>query len=235
MPKCRKIVGPGSPWVVAAKRLLTDILDPGTPAGPSESIVLADETANPRLVALDLLNESEHGPDSSAYLATNSLSLAEQVIEVIPEYWAQMSDQRQAFSKTVLCGELGGIVVANPIDEAIEFVNDYAPEHLQVHSDVSFDYLGSLRNASEILLGEHCPIGIANYALGPNAVLPTNSGAMTHSPLGVIDFMKSISIGYMTRTGYEKLAPHAEKFARYEGIEAHANAVSLLRDEAQDA
>lgn len=232
VPRCLKIVGPGSPWVVAAKRLLADRLDPGTPAGPSEAIVLADETANGRVAALDLLNESEHGPDSSAYLVTDSPRVADEVRAAIPGYWAEMGDQRVEFSSTVLCGERGGIILTETMDEAIAFVNDYAPEHLQVHARSPFDYLGALRNAGEILLGENTPISIGNFALGPNAVLPTNAAALTRSALSVHDYLKTIAIGHVTRKGYDRLAPYAYKFARYEGFDAHANAVSELRTRA---
>ena len=229
VPACRKIVGPGSPWVVAAKRLLSDRLDPGIPAGPSEAIILADETADGRLAALDLLIESEHGPDSSAYLVTNSAKVAEDAIAAIPGFWAQMGEQRTGFSQTVLCGPRGGVILADDMDQAIAFVNDYAPEHLQVHGESPHDYLGALKNAGEILLGTHTPVCLGNFTLGPNAVLPTNSAALTHSPLGVHDYLKLISIGYVTRKGYDLLAPYVHKFALYEGFDAHANAVSGTR------
>jgi len=232
VPKCVKFVGPGSPWVIAAKRLLSDKIDPGPPAGPSESIVLADETANGRVAALDLLNESEHGPDSSAYLVTNSQRVADEVLAAIPQYWAHMGDERTGYSQAVLCGERGGIIVCETMDDAIAFTNDYAPEHLQVHAKSPFDYLGALKNAGEILLGEHSAICLGNYALGPNAVLPTNATAMTRSPLGVHDYLKLTSIAHVTKKGYDRLAPQVRKFAQYEGFEAHANAVSPLRDKA---
>ena len=232
VPVCRKIVGPGSPWVVAAKRVLSDRLDPGTPAGPSESIILADETANGYVAALDLLIEAEHGPDSSAYLITNSNRVANEAIVSIPGYWKDMEEQRVEFSSTVLCGARGGVILANSMDEAISFVNDYAPEHLQVHAESPYDYLGQLRNAGEILLGEHAPVCIGNFTLGPNAVLPTNAAAMTHSPLGVHDYLKLVSIGHVTKKGYDLLAPYAYKFACYEGFDAHANAVSNIRTRA---
>ena len=232
VPKCVKVVGPGSPWVVAAKRLLADKIDPGPPAGPSEAIVVADDTANGRVAALDLLNEAEHGPDSSAYLVTCSRRVAEEAAAAIPRYWAAMGAERVGFSQAVLCGPRGGIVVTETMDEAIAFVNDYAPEHLQVHAKAPFDYLGALKNAGEILLGEHTPIAIGNFMLGPNAVLPTNTAALTRSPLGVHDYLKLTSIGHVTKAGYARLAPDAYKFARYEGFDAHANAVSELRDEA---
>src|SRR5215468_7028553 len=110
VPKMAKVVGPGSPYVVAAKRLLADVIDPGIPAGPSESIILCDETANGRIAALDLIVESEHGPDSSAFLVTDSRAVAETAREAIPEYWGQMAEQRVSFSSAVLGGSRGGIV-----------------------------------------------------------------------------------------------------------------------------
>jgi len=232
VPRCAKIVGPGSPWVIAAKRLLAERIDPGPPAGPSESIVLADATANPRVAALDLLNESEHGPDSSAYLVTNSQAVADGVVAAIPDYWRHMGAERTGFSQAVLTGERGGVVISDTMDQAIAFVNDYAPEHLQVHAKSPFDYLGALRHAGEILLGEHSAICLGNYALGPNAVLPTNGAAKTRSPLGVHDFLKLTSVAHVTKRGYDRLAPAVRRFAVYEGFDAHANAVSPLRDKA---
>ena len=232
VPRCAKIVGPGSPWVGAAKRILADRIDPGLPAGPSEAIIFADETANGRVAALDLVIESEHGPDSSAYLVTNSRRVAEEAAASMPGIWAAMGEQRAGFSQAVLTGARGGIVVTETIDEAVSFVNDYAPEHLQVHAESPYDYLGLLTNAGEILLGAHTPVCIGNFALGPNAVLPTNAAALTRSPLGVFDYLKATSIGHVTRKGYARLAPLAKTFATYEGFDAHALAVSDMRDRA---
>jgi histidinol dehydrogenase len=228
--KCVKIVGPGSPWVVAAKHLLADIIDPGTPAGPSESIILADETADGRIAALDLLVESEHGPDSSAFLVTNSAKVAQDAIAAIPGYWDKMGDQRVGFSSTVLGGTNGGIVLTQTFDEAIAFVNDFAPEHLEILSSEPFNHLGRIVNAGEILLGNHTPVTLGNFVLGPNAVLPTNGTAKTASPLSVFDYMKRSSVGYVTAAGYAPLAQKARILATYEGFEAHANAVSEIRD-----
>lgn len=226
-----KIVGPGSPWVVAAKRLLAGVLDTGIPAGPSESIVLADETADGRIAALDLLIEAEHGPDSSAYLVTSSRDVAEAARNALPGYWAEMSAQRVEFSSTVLCGPRGGIVLAPTMQEAVAFVNDYAPEHLEVLSDEPFTYLGQVHHAGEILLGKHTPIVLGNFVLGPNAVLPTSGWAKTFSPLSVFDFMKRSSVAYVTSSAYPELAKHANVLATYEGFDAHARAVSSVRDQ----
>jgi histidinol dehydrogenase len=229
IPKFDKIVGPGSPWVVAAKRLLADKIDPGTPAGPSESIIFADPTADGRLAALDLIIESEHGPDSSAFLVTSSREVAERALEAIPNYWQSLGETRRNFSSTVLCGPHGGIVLGQDENTCIEFINDYAPEHLMIHSREPFKYLGAIKHAGEILLGRDTPLSLGNYVLGPNAVLPTSAAARIHSPLGVHDFLKMTGIGYVTSAAYDLLAKHAYTLAVYEGFDGHALAVSELR------
>lgn len=229
IPKSDKIVGPGSPWVVAAKRLLADEIDPGIPAGPSESIVFADHTADGRLAALDLIIESEHGPDSSAFLVTNSRDVADRALKAIPNYWQSLGETRKQFSTAVLGGPHGGVVLARDEDACIRFINDYAPEHLMIHSREPFKYLGAIQHAGEILLGRDTPITLGNYLLGPNAVLPTSGAARIHSPLGVHDFLKSTGIGYVTSGAYDLLATHAHSLAVYEGFDGHALAVSELR------
>ncbi len=229
VPKCLKIVGPGSPFVVAAKRLLAQMIDPGIPAGPSEAIILADETADGALAALDLIIESEHGPDSAAYLVTNSRGVAEAAMAALPGYWAEMNPKRAAFSRAVLTGPHGGIILTEDFDAAIRFTNEFAPEHLEILTAEPMAVLGRITNAGEILLGAHTPITLGNYLLGPNAVLPTNRAARTCSPLSVFDFMKRISVAYVTAPAYAALAPHAERFARYEGFDGHGRAVSQIR------
>ncbi|GHB18303.1 histidinol dehydrogenase [Salinicola rhizosphaerae] len=229
VPRCDKIVGPGSPWVVAAKRRLSDRLEPGTPAGPSECVILADDSADGALAALDLIIESEHGPDSSAYLVTSSERVAAEAREALPRHWAEMVSQRAEFSRTVLGGQHGGIVLTRDFDAAIDFVNAYAPEHLEVLAEEPMAVLGRITNAGEVLLGNYTPVTIGNFVLGPNAVLPTNRMAKVASPLSVHDYMKRISVGYVTRSGYDQLAGPAETLARYEGFDGHARAVSSLR------
>lgn len=229
IPKVVKIVGPGSPWVVAAKRLLADLIDTGTPAGPSEVIIFADDTVDGRLAGLDLLIEAEHGPDSSAFLVTTSEAVAKAALASLPDYWKKMSDQRVSFTKSVLGSHRGGILIARDAAEAADFVNDYAPEHLEILAREPFAYLGLFKNAGEILLGEHTPTTLGNFVIGPNHVLPTGGWAKSFSPLSVFDFMKRTSIGYVTRQGYPELAKHARVIAAYEGFDAHANAVSELR------
>lgn len=229
VPRCRKIVGAGSPWFVAARRVLAERIDPGFPAGPSESIVLADASAKPEVAALDLIIESEHGDDSSTFLVTWSRELAERAAAAVPEHWQRMSEQRAAYSAAVLGGDSGGIVLASCPQQAYDFINDYAPEHLQIVSKQPFEHINHIRNAGEILLGEYAAGSIANYMMGPNCVLPTGGGAHTRSPLGVHDFLKRQSVGHMTRGGFDEMAPKTALFARYEGFDAHANAVSERR------
>ena len=224
-----KVVGPGSPWVVAAKRLLAGIIDTGLPAGPSEAVIFADDTVKGGLAALDLLIEAEHGPDSSAYLVTHSRRVAEEALAALPEHWARMSAQRVAFSTAVLTGAYGGIVLTPSVEESYRFINDYAPEHLEILSTDPFVHLGHITEAAEILMGPHTPVSIGNFGLGPNAVLPTSRWARTFGPLSVMDFVKRSSIGYVTAPAYPEFAKHARTLARYEGFSSHEIAVSEIR------
>ena len=229
IPKCLKIEGPGSPWFIAAKQLLASKISSRLPAGPSEAMILVDDTIDPALAALDILIECEHGEDSSGFIVTWSEKLAEQIREKIPFYLSQISEERARYATAVLSSRQGGIVIAENKTQAIQFVNDYAPEHLQILSEEAESYVPSIINASEIMLGVYSAGSLANYLLGPNCVLPTSGAAAIHSPLGVMDFMKTISIGKVTESGFKEVAPKTEIFARYEGFDAHANAVSKTR------
>lgn len=229
-----KIVGPGSPWVVAAKRRLAGVIDPGLPAGPSEAIIFADETVHGGLAALDVLVEAEHGPDSSAYIVTHSRKVAEQALEALPSHWSHMTEQRTEFSTTVLTGNNGGIILTSSQEESYRFINDYAPEHLEILSTDPFTHLGRITEAAEILMGPHTPVSIGNFGLGPNAVLPTSRWARTYGPLSVTDFVKRSSIGYVTAPAYPEFAAQAATLARYEGFSSHENAVSSMRDQYLD-
>ncbi|MBZ0230404.1 MAG: histidinol dehydrogenase [Bauldia sp.] len=226
-----KIVGPGSPWVVASKRLLSGVIDTGVPAGPSEAVIFADDTVHGGLAALDLLIEAEHGPDSSAYLVTHSRRVVEEALAALPEHWSKMSEQRVGFSRTVLTGKTGGIILTSSVEESYDFINAYAPEHLEILSTEPYDHLGRITEAAEILLGQHTPCSIGNFGLGPNAVLPTSRWARTCGPLSVTDFVKRSSIGYVTAAGFPLLAGHAHTLALYEGFSSHALAVSPLRQQ----
>ena len=226
--RVHKITGPGSGYVSAAKRLLYGTVDVGLPAGPSESIILADASADPELLARDLLIEAEHGPDSSSLLVTDSRSLAEAVMALLPPKMAELPEWRQAFCRTVFEEPqgTGGIVLAAIMDEAIAFVNEYAPEHLSVQVSEPFALLPRLRNAGEILLGPYTPFCTGNYCVGTNAVLPTGGFAHTFSSTTVHDFLKRTGLAYLTAEGYTPVSETTRILAEFEGFPAHANAVT---------
>lgn len=224
IPRVDKVTGPGSSYVSAAKRLLYGTLDVGLPAGPSESIILTDETVDPRLAALDLLVEAEHGPDSAALLVTHSREVCEKVLQVLPEYIARLPERRQEFVNNVLAN-YGGVMLTKSLDESIDFVNKYAPEHLELLTAEPFITLNKIKNAGEILLGQMTPIPTANYALGLNAILPTGTFARTFSSVSVWDFLKRSGVGYLSREGYNSLQGAVSLLADYEGFPAHAMAI----------
>lgn len=224
IPKVDKIIGPGSSYVSAAKRLLYGTVDVGLPAGPSESIILADEHADPRLAALDLLVEAEHGPESAAILVTHSQEVAERALEILPEYIAELPEWRQAFINNVL-SNYGGILLTDSLESSIKFINDYAPEHLELLTVEPFVTLNQIRNAGEILLGAMTPIPTANYCLGLNAILPTGGFARSFSSVSVQDFLKRTGVGYLSREGYSRLQGITATLADYEGFPAHAMAI----------
>lgn len=226
--RVHKITGPGSGYVAAAKRLLYGTVDVGLPAGPSESILLADESANPELVARDLLIEAEHGPDSSSLLVTDCRPLAEAVMNLLPEKLAALPEWRQNFCRTVWEAPegTGGIVLATNLQEAISFVNEYAPEHLEVQVREPFAMLPQLKNAGEILLGAYTPFCTGNYCVGTNAILPTGGFAHTFSCTTVYDFLKRTGVAYLTQEGYASVSETTRRLAEFEGFPAHANAVT---------
>ncbi len=224
IPKVDKVIGPGSSYVSAAKRLLYGTLDVGLPAGPSESIILTDEHVDPRLAALDLLVEAEHGPESAALLVTHSREVAEKVCEVLPKYIVELPEWRRKFVENVL-SNYGGVLLTDSLEESIAFVNEYAPEHLEVLTDEPFITLNKITNAGEILLGSMTPIPTANYCLGLNAILPTGGFARTFSSVSVQDFLKRSGVGYLSREGYERLQATTATLADYEGFPAHAMSI----------
>src|SRR5947209_4339336 len=226
--RVHKITGPGSGFVAAAKRLLYGTVDVGLPAGPSESITLADNTADAELLARDLLIEAEHGPDSSALLVTDNRPLAEAMIALLPAKIAALPEPRQSFVRTVLEQPegTGGIVLTASMDDAIDFVNEYAPEHLEVQVGEPFALLPRLKNAGEILIGPYTPFCTGNYCVGTNAILPTGGFARTFSCTSVYDFLKRTGIAYVTAEGYGPLSRTTHRLADFEGFPAHANAVT---------
>ncbi|MFB3789082.1 MAG: histidinol dehydrogenase [bacterium] len=223
-----KIIGPSNIYASAAKKLLYGSIELGPPAGPSESIILADETADPDIVATDLLIEAEHGPYSAALVATPSESLARAVQEKIPGKVNALPEKQQKYI-TAVFSNYGGIVLTDTLEQAVDFVNDYAPEHLEVLVRDPLALLGRLRNAGEIMLGKFTPISLCNYSLGVNAILPTGGRAKSNSVVTVHDFLKRTSVSYATREGYDSLRGHVVHFAEFEGFPAHAQAVRLER------
>ena len=223
-----KIIGPGSVYVTAAKRVLYGKIDVGLPAGPSESILLADAKADPYRAALDLMIEAEHGSDSAALLVTNSKNLAENVKKHIDSIIGTIPEPRKKFLSDVFSG-YGGIILAKDMNEAADIVNQYAPEHLQIATKDPEKTLSLIRNAGEILLGQETPFSIANYTTGPNAVLPTGGMAKTYSPVSVRDFMKSSSVIYADRKGLKSVMNHVIALADYEGFDAHAGALRMRK------
>ena len=228
IPRVEKIVGPGNRYVTLAKRLVYGQVDPGLPAGPSESIVLCDDSADPEIAARELMVEAEHGPDSAALLVTSSAEVADAVEALLPGLAAALPDWRREFVETVLSG-YGGIVVAASFDDAVAFSNDYAPEHLHVLAREPFEVLGRLEHAGEVLLGENTSIAFGNYAIGLNAILPTGGFARGYSCVGVPDFMKRSSFAHVTADGVPDVSRAAVSLARYEGFPAHAEAADHVR------
>jgi histidinol dehydrogenase len=225
LPRVDKIVGPGSGYVLAAKQILSAEVDTGLPAGPSEAIVLADSSADPLTAATDLLIEAEHGPDSSAYLVTTDVSLASRALELIPQLVSRLSEERRSFCEVVLRSN-GGVVLAANMAEAVEFINDFAPEHLQILTENPSKTLEQIKYAGEVLLGPFTPGTLANYSIGPNAILPTSRFARTASALSVRDFTRRMSFSRVTEEGFKGLAPKTLVLARYEGFPAHAVALT---------
>lgn len=222
IPKVDKIVGPGGMYVTVAKRFVFGTVGIDMLAGPSEIVVIADETANPMYVAADLLSQAEHDPNARAILLTPSRRLAEWVDNEIQRQLAQLSRQETAESSL---SAHGAIIITTDLDEAIELANRIAPEHLSVSIAEPISVLGSIKKAGAILLGEYSTEPIGDYVAGPNHILPTSGTARFSSPLSVDDFLKKSSVIMYSRQAIQKNGPHAAILAETEGLDAHAKAV----------
>ncbi len=220
------IVGPGNPHVVATQ-LVAQTLGVRVLAllGPTEAMVLADDTADPRRLALDLVNEAEHGTDSAALLVTDSDRVAMEVVRRLSEALERLPDDRRRFAEAALTG-YGGIFVADSMEAAIRFVNAYAPEHLQIATREPLETLAAVRNAGEILLGQDTPFSAGNYAIGVPAALPTGGSAKSGSGVTVLSFLKGSSLARLDATGLAKVRPIVERLGTYEGFPAHVMAVT---------
>jgi histidinol dehydrogenase len=222
--KVDKLIGPCSIYGAAAKRLLFGTIDVGLPAGPSESIVLADETTDPKLAALDLLIEAEHGSDSAALLVTHSENLAQQAQQYLEHYLQQLPQWRRDFCEQGLAA-YGGILLTDSLQASLDFINDYAPEHLELLVQNPLSLIGKIDNAGEILLGSYTPSSAATYAIGINAVLPTGGFARSYSAVSVFDFLKRSTLAYLTQEGFDRVKETVKILADYEDFPAHALAI----------
>ncbi len=224
IPKVDKIVGPGNIFVALAKRTVFGHVSIDSVAGPSEILVLADNTANPRFVAADLLSQAEHDEMASAILVTDSRELAEKVSYEVEEFIKVLS-RKDIIRKSI--DTYGYILVADSINEAIDTVNDIASEHLEIVTANPFDTMTRIKNAGAIFLGSYSSEPLGDYFAGPNHVLPTNGTAKFFSPLSVDDFIKKSSIIYYSREALEPVYKDIVAFAESEHLTAHANSIRV--------
>lgn len=224
IPKVDKIVGPGNIYVALAKKAVYGHVSIDAVAGPSEILVIADETANPVFVAADLLSQAEHDELASAILVTTSRDLAEQVSDQIDGFLKELS-RSEIISKSL--DQYGYILVADSMEEAIEVANDIASEHLEIQTKDPYDVMMKIRNAGAIFIGEYSSEPLGDYFAGPNHVLPTNGTARFFSPLSVDDFIKKSSIIAYSRNALEAVHQEIEQFAEAEQLTAHANSVRV--------
>ncbi len=224
IPKVDKIVGPGNIFVALAKRCVFGHVSIDSVAGPSEILVLADETANPRYVAADLLSQAEHDEMASAILITTSQELAKKVSEQVEVFIEELS-RTEIMRKSV--DNYGYILVAKDMEEAIDTANEIASEHLEIMTKNPFDTMTKIKNAGAIFLGDYSSEPLGDYFAGPNHVLPTNGTAKFFSPLSVDDFIKKSSIIYYSREALEPVYKDIVDFAKSEQLTAHANSISV--------
>lgn len=224
IPKVDKIVGPGNIFVALAKKAVYGHVSIDSIAGPSEILILADDSANPRFVAADLLSQAEHDELASAILITTSRKLAEKVSYEVEEFVKVLS-RREIIQKSL--DNFGYILIAENMDEAIDAANAIASEHIEIVTKNPFEVMLKVRNAGAIFIGEYSSEPLGDYFAGPNHVLPTNGTAKFFSPLSVDDFVKKSSIVYYSREALEKIHKDIEQFASSEQLTAHANSIAV--------
>ena len=222
--KVDKIVGPGNIYVALAKKAVYGFVNIDSIAGPSEILVLADETANPRYVAADLLSQAEHDEMASAILITTSMELAKKVSEEVDGFVKVLS-RKDIITKSL--EQFGYILVAETMQDAIDAANEIASEHLEIVTANPFEVMTRIRNAGAIFIGEYSSEPLGDYFAGPNHVLPTNCTSRFFSPLNVDDFVKKSSIVYYSREALEAVHEDIEKFAKAEQLTAHANSIHV--------
>lgn len=224
IPKCDKIVGPGNIYVATAKKLLYGVVDIDMIAGPSEILVIADETADPKFAAADLMSQAEHDVLASAIMVTTSEKLADATIAEIERQKEYLS-RKEIIEKSL--NDYGAVIIADSREKCVELANEIAPEHLEVLMENPMELLGSLDNAGSIFLGNYASEPLGDYYAGPNHVLPTSGTARFFSPLGVSSFTKRISYTYYTRDALEEAKDDIVLIAEKEGLTAHANAIKV--------
>lgn len=224
VPKVDKIVGPGNIYVALAKKAVFGYVSIDSIAGPSEILVLADETANPRFVAADLLSQAEHDEMASAILITTSQELAEKVSEEVDKF-VEVLSRKEIIQKSL--DNYGYILVADNIEDAIDAVNAIASEHMEIVTKDPFAIMTKVRNAGAIFVGEYSSEPLGDYFAGPNHVLPTNGTAKFFSPLGVDDFIKKSSVISYSKEALEKVHTDIVQFASCEQLTAHANSIKV--------
>lgn len=226
VPKVDKIVGPGNIFVATAKKQLYGVVDIDMIAGPSEILIVADSSADPEYLAADLMSQAEHDPMASAILITNDGDLAARTVDALYRQLETLS--RKEIIQTSL-DRYGGIIVCDTMDEAVDFANDLAPEHLEVSVNNPFDYLGRLDNAGSVFLGHYSPEPLGDYFAGANHVLPTGGTARFFSPLSVDDFIKKSSFIYYPKEELLKAADDIIRLAETEELTAHANSIRVRK------
>ncbi|WP_346708322.1 histidinol dehydrogenase [Massilistercora timonensis] len=228
IPKVDKIVGPGNIYVALAKKAVYGHVSIDAIAGPSEILVIADETADPRYVAADLLSQAEHDELASAILVTTSQELAEAVSGEVDQFLTVLS-RAEIIRKSL--DNYGYILVADTMDEAVEIANEIASEHLEIQTRNPYEVMTKIRNAGAIFLGPYASEPLGDYFAGPNHVLPTNGTAKFFSPLSVDDFIKKSSIIAYSREALQAVHEDIETFAKAEGLTAHANSIHVRFEE----
>ena len=228
IPKVDKIVGPGNIYVALAKKAVSGHVSFDSIAGPSEILVVADETANPRYVAADLLSQAEHDELASAILVTTSEKLAHEVSDQVDGFLKELS-RAEIISKSL--DNYGYILLADTMEDVIDVANEIASEHLEIQTKNPFEVMTKIRNAGAIFIGEYASEPLGDYFAGPNHILPTNGTAKFFSPLSVDDFIKKSSIISYSREALQKVHKDIESFAKAEQLTAHANSIHVRFEE----
>ena len=222
MPKVDKIVGPGNKYVTAAKMLVYGQVDIDSPAGPSEALILSDDTGDPELIAVDFLSQIEHDPDSGAVLVTTSDTIAQTVCEIIERDYDSLP-RKEIIDSSI--AKHSYVLIAKDMEQALDFTNEYAAEHLQIMTKDPFITLNRIKHAGSIFMGPYAPVPVGDYASGTNHVLPTGRCARMFSGLSVDDFIKKPTFQYLSKEGLAGLKDTVITLAEAEGLPIHARSI----------